>query len=97
MSHPNLARYSGRWSFPPSTASDRLPTGRAHPQAGQETDAHRSSNVHESHIAPVNGIPTEHVPVNVPSRNIDAVEMTEVGDKQADQEGPPDLQIGRCA
>lgn len=85
LSHQSLACNSGRWSFSPSAASDRLPTRRTHPQAGQKTDAHRSSNIHESDVAPVNGVPPEHVPVDMPSHSMDAVEMTEVCDKQADK------------
>lgn len=84
LSCQSLASYSGRWSLPPSTASDRLPAG-PHSQTRQKTDAHRSSNIHKGHVAPVNGIPTEHVPVYVPSHSIDAIEMTEIGKKQADQ------------
>lgn len=93
LSHQSLALDSGRRSFPSRTTSNSLPTGRSHPQAGQKTDAHRSSSIHKPHIAPINSIPTEHVPVNVPPYRIDAVEMTKVRDEQADQQGPPDPQI----
>ena len=50
-----------------------------------------------THVTPVNGIPIEDVPVNMPSHSIDAVEMTEVGNKQADEQSAPDFQIRCCA
>ena len=97
LSPRSLACDSGRWSLPPSTAPDRLPTRGTHPHARQETDAHRRSRIHERDVADIDGVPAAHVPIHLPPHGIDAVEMATVRDEQADEQGPPDLRIGRRA
>ena len=95
--HPSLACDPGRRSLPASAASNRRPPGRPHPQAGEKTNTHRRTNIHKSYIAPVNGVPTEDIPIDLPAHRIDAVEVAKVGDEEADEQSAPDLEFGRCA
>ena len=95
--HQSLARNPGRRSLPPRTPPDTLPTQRPDPPPRQKAHAHRSTHIHEPNIAPINRIPREHVPVNVPAYRIDAVEMANVRDEQAEEEGAPDPEVSGCA
>ena len=90
LSPQSLPRDPRRRSFPPRTTPNRLPTQWTHPQPGEKTDAHRSSHIHKPHIPPINRIPSQHVPINVPPNSMDAVKMTKVRDKQANKQGAPD-------
>lgn len=93
LSPQNLARDSRRRSFPPRTAPDSLPTQRTHPPPGEKTNAHRSSRIHETDIPPINCVPPEQIPVNVPPDSMDAVKVTKICDKQTDKQGAPNPQI----
>lgn len=62
-------------------------------ESEEECGAHCSTEVDESEVAPIHGIPFPEFVVHWPTKRVHAVEMTKVGNEQAEQEDAPDASV----
>lgn len=65
--------------------------------SAQECHAHRGAQVNKGNVAPVYCIPARDVPVDGGAQSGNAVQVTKVGDEEAEEQGAPDAQIGGSA
>lgn len=66
-------------------------------ESQQECGAHCSTEVDESEVAPIHGIPFPELVVHWPAKLVDAVEMAKVGDEEAEEEDAPDFAVVGCS